>query len=279
VLCHEDGMVAAMIDFGDAVYTEVINDAAICLAYAMMGKPDPLAAAGAFLRGYHAEYPLLAAEKLEVLHVLILARLAVSVTKCARGMREDPSNAEYLEISNAPAWALIRKLLEIDPAEATSSFKKVMTQEASPGEEEVESPVSPLTPASTTSPKIEALKGDVKAIDSELHAHNKQVLESRGPARKEIKKKVTEIEDEKTNKLAALKEEQEEEFKRQTSPQSSPQQEGTTELSKEIKADLARNEEAATAKEIPKELPEPDKGSNSGGWFGWVSCGGCGRNV
>jgi len=152
---------------------------------------------------------------------------------------------------------------------------EVVTKEEPVGEEEAESPVSPQTPASTTSPKIEALKGDVKAIDSELHEHHKQVIESKGTARKELKQKVNKIEDEKTKKLADLKEEQEEEYKRQTSPESSPQQE----LTEEVAADLKRNEEATAAEEIAKEMPEPDKGSDSGGWFGWASCGGCGRNT
>jgi Ser/Thr protein kinase RdoA (MazF antagonist) len=37
--------VSAVIDFGDMVYTELVHNVAIMLAYAMLGKADPLAAA------------------------------------------------------------------------------------------------------------------------------------------------------------------------------------------------------------------------------------------
>ena len=65
-----------------------MNDAAIAMAYALMGKEEPVRAGEAFLRGYHAAYPL-AVEELEALHALILTRLAVSVTKCASAMKAD----------------------------------------------------------------------------------------------------------------------------------------------------------------------------------------------
>ena len=40
-----------MIDFGDAVFSHTINDLAIAIAYAVMDKPDPLAAALHIVRG------------------------------------------------------------------------------------------------------------------------------------------------------------------------------------------------------------------------------------
>jgi len=37
--------VSAIIDYGDAIHTQIINDLAVTIAYAVMGKPDPLSAA------------------------------------------------------------------------------------------------------------------------------------------------------------------------------------------------------------------------------------------
>lgn len=43
--------VAAVIDFGDMVYTELVNNVAITLAYAMLAKPQPMSAAAQVLAG------------------------------------------------------------------------------------------------------------------------------------------------------------------------------------------------------------------------------------
>jgi Putative homoserine kinase type II (protein kinase fold) len=48
--------VLSIIDFGDAVYTQTINDLAVVLAYAIMDLPDPLQGAIEVIQGYHKEY-------------------------------------------------------------------------------------------------------------------------------------------------------------------------------------------------------------------------------
>ena len=53
-----DPTVKAIIDYGDAIYTSVINDLAVTIAYAVMGKPDPLQAALPIVKGYNDEYQL-----------------------------------------------------------------------------------------------------------------------------------------------------------------------------------------------------------------------------
>jgi Ser/Thr protein kinase RdoA (MazF antagonist) len=50
--------VISLIDYGDALYSCTVCDLAIAIAYAVMDKPDPLAAAAAVVRGYHRQYPL-----------------------------------------------------------------------------------------------------------------------------------------------------------------------------------------------------------------------------
>lgn len=102
----KDPVVRAIIDYGDAVHTQIINDLAITIAYAVMGVPDPLSAAFQVVKGYHSQFPLLE-EELTMLHVLVAMRLAISVTKSAINRQKEPDN-EYLLISDAPAWELLK---------------------------------------------------------------------------------------------------------------------------------------------------------------------------
>ena len=92
--------VNAIIDYGDAIHTQIINDLAVTIAYAVMGKPDPLGASIPLVKGYHSKFSLQEVE-LEMLYTLVAMRLAISVTKSAINRQKEPDN-EYLLISEAP---------------------------------------------------------------------------------------------------------------------------------------------------------------------------------
>src|SRR5262249_4948939 len=47
--------VAGLIDFGDMIHSFTVADLAVAIAYAILNKPDPLAAAAQIGRRYHAE--------------------------------------------------------------------------------------------------------------------------------------------------------------------------------------------------------------------------------
>jgi 4-aminobutyrate aminotransferase-like enzyme/Ser/Thr protein kinase RdoA (MazF antagonist) len=113
--------VLAVIDYGDAIYTQTINDIAVTLAYAIMEHPDPLAAALPLVTGYHQKYPL-QEEELTMLHTLVAMRLVISVTKSAINKIKEPDN-EYLLISEKPAWNVLFKWQNIPPAYAHYSFR------------------------------------------------------------------------------------------------------------------------------------------------------------
>ncbi len=114
--------VTGLIDFGDMVQTYTVCELAIALSYAMMGKSDPLAAAAEVIAGYHAAHPLTDPE-LVALFDLICARLAVSVSMVARDRKARPENA-YLAVSEAPAWALLEKLVWVSRGQAYDTFRK-----------------------------------------------------------------------------------------------------------------------------------------------------------
>ncbi len=124
--------VSAIIDYGDAIHTQVINDLAVTIAYAVMGKPDPLSAAIHVVAGYHSQFPLLE-EELDLLYVLVAMRLAISVTKSAINRKKEPDN-EYLLISDAPAWELLKLWRNISREKAFFSFRHASGFSAHPRE-------------------------------------------------------------------------------------------------------------------------------------------------
>jgi len=123
----------AIIDFGDAIHTAVINDLAITLAYAIMGKPDPMHAAHFIIKGYHEQFPL-KQEELELLYTLVAIRLIISITKSGINKIKEPEN-EYLLISEKPAWALLKKWSQIDENFAHFYFRSACGLHAHPSYE------------------------------------------------------------------------------------------------------------------------------------------------
>ncbi len=122
--------VKAAIDYGDAVYTQTINDVAITCAYAIMHHNDPLQAALPIIKGYHSNFPLLESE-LEHLYTAIAMRLIISVTKSALNKVKEPDN-EYLLISEKPAWEVLKKWRKVSIDFAHFSFREACGFNAHP---------------------------------------------------------------------------------------------------------------------------------------------------
>jgi 4-aminobutyrate aminotransferase-like enzyme/Ser/Thr protein kinase RdoA (MazF antagonist) len=127
-----DPQVLAIIDYGDAVFSSLINDLAVAIAYAIMDKPDPLAAALLILSGYHHRFSLLE-DELEALYTLVAMRLIISVTKSAINKRLEPDNV-YLLISEKSAWELLEKWAQINPTLAYCHFRAACGYPAHPTE-------------------------------------------------------------------------------------------------------------------------------------------------
>lgn len=127
--------IAGVIDFGDALYAPVIAEVAIAAAYAGLDHADPIGAAAAIARGFHAEYPLLE-EEIDLLFDLIAMRLVTSVTISA-SRRSHTDGNPYLAISEIPAWTLLRKLDAMNPRFATAILRHACGFEAAPGAQAV----------------------------------------------------------------------------------------------------------------------------------------------
>ena len=118
----EQAQFVGLIDFGDAIHTQMINEVAIAIAYAAMGKTDPLEIAVAIVRGYHQKLPL-QEEELELLYYLVATRLLLTVTTATINQREHPENT-YLQISVRPAWDLLEKWHQLTPNLAYYAFRE-----------------------------------------------------------------------------------------------------------------------------------------------------------
>jgi 4-aminobutyrate aminotransferase-like enzyme/Ser/Thr protein kinase RdoA (MazF antagonist) len=139
---HPHPKITGLIDFGDALYTETVNELAIACAYAGMNMRDPVEAMKPVVRAYHEVFPL-EEKEIAVLYYLILARLLITVSQAARNAQESPENV-YLQVSARPAWELLEKLwnsadsfvhfsfrdaCSLPPCTAASSFQQWIENE------------------------------------------------------------------------------------------------------------------------------------------------------
>jgi len=92
--------VVGIIDFGDMVFSWTVADPAVAIAYGVLDAENPLAAAAAIVRGYHAEHPL-RDEELAAVFPLACLRLCMSACIAARQQQQRPDD-EYLAVSQEP---------------------------------------------------------------------------------------------------------------------------------------------------------------------------------
>lgn len=130
VLVGNSSEVSGFIDFGDAIYTQSVNDLAAATAYAIMNKEIPLDAARAIVKGFHRSFPL-EEKEVAVLYDLVATRLLISLTVSTINQSENPEN-EYLQVSARPAWELLAKWKQISPAFAEAVFREACGWEPSP---------------------------------------------------------------------------------------------------------------------------------------------------
>ena len=89
-----------IIDFGDMVFSWTVADPAVAIAYGVLDAENPLAAAAAIVRGYHAEHPL-RDDELAAVFPLACLRLCMSACIAARQQQQRPDD-EYLAVSQEP---------------------------------------------------------------------------------------------------------------------------------------------------------------------------------
>jgi 4-aminobutyrate aminotransferase-like enzyme/Ser/Thr protein kinase RdoA (MazF antagonist) len=124
LLVNDFGAFCGVIDFGDAMRTQSLNELAIACAYAGMNTPDPLLAMQEVATGFGSRFIDTSTEHL---FNLITARLLITVATAAENAALEPEN-EYLQVSAAPAWAVLKKLRELPPRLANAVFRNAIWQ-------------------------------------------------------------------------------------------------------------------------------------------------------
>lgn len=113
--------ITGLIDFGDMVHSQLINNLAVACTYAMLHTVDPLHAAGLVVKGYHEKYTLTPQEA-DLLYWLIAGRLCISVTNSAYNASLNSDNAHHF-VTEAAAWDLLFQLIRINPVKAQNEFR------------------------------------------------------------------------------------------------------------------------------------------------------------
>jgi len=127
--------IVGLIDFGDMVYSYTIGDLAVAIAYAILGKPDPLSTAAQIIKGYHIAHPL-TDDELTALFGVVTMRLCMSVCIAAEQQARQPEN-EYLGISQIPIRKALPELAAIHPCIAEAVFRDACGLEPFPTSQEV----------------------------------------------------------------------------------------------------------------------------------------------
>ena len=112
----------SLIDFGDMVVSWTCAEAAVTLAYALLGQISPWKAVQATLGGFSQTRPL-SPKEAEFVWPMALMRLGVSIVMAANQIQEQPEN-EYLLISQQPIRELLQHLnaLSLEEGIARSRF-------------------------------------------------------------------------------------------------------------------------------------------------------------
>lgn len=118
----KDNAIAGLIDFGDMVYSALINNLAVACTYAIMDKENPVLYASLIVQGYHAGYPL-EEKEIDLLYYLIAARLCISVAQSAYNASLETNNTHHF-ISEDAAWRLLCKWIRINPLKAQHQFRE-----------------------------------------------------------------------------------------------------------------------------------------------------------
>ena len=124
--------IESIIDFGDSVFAQTINDLAITCSYGIMNLNDPLSACCDIVNGYNAVSKI-SDDELKILFNLVAMRLLISVTKSLINRVKEPEN-KYLLISEKSAWEVLKKWVEIDSEFAYYSFRKACGMDAHPNQ-------------------------------------------------------------------------------------------------------------------------------------------------
>jgi hydroxylysine kinase len=120
VSAADPSWITGVIDFGDMLPAARVNDPAIALSY-FIGKPDGLALAAGFMRGYGGVVGLTPLEQ-ALLPTLMSARLATTVALTEYRAARHPARAAYILRNRPDSLSGLRRMSAMTPAEVEAAF-------------------------------------------------------------------------------------------------------------------------------------------------------------
>lgn len=118
--------VSGILDFGDMVYTALVNDVAIAASYQTSGS-NPLSKVAELVSAYHSVLPL-EDHEIDLLYDLIITRLCVAVAITEFRARRYPENREYILKNTGVAWEGLQSLSAIRREDATTYLRNSCRQ-------------------------------------------------------------------------------------------------------------------------------------------------------
>jgi len=115
--------ITGVIDFGDILRTQLVNDVAIGASYHVAAAADPLHGPSECIAAYHAATPL-TEEEVALLPGLIATRLLVTVLITGWRAERDPANRDYILKHNRLAWDGLDSLSRIPGEVARQALRR-----------------------------------------------------------------------------------------------------------------------------------------------------------
>jgi Ser/Thr protein kinase RdoA (MazF antagonist) len=121
--------ITGVIDFGDMVRTQLVNDVAIGACYGVVTGSHPLQHPLAFVAGFHSVRALSPAE-LQLLPTLMAARLAATVAITEWRAQRFPANRAYITKNTGVAWQGLELLDGVNAAQARQAFACLASEDS-----------------------------------------------------------------------------------------------------------------------------------------------------
>lgn len=119
--------VSGILDFGDMVSTQLINDIAIAASYHTDGD-HPLSKVTEMVTAYHRVLPLLE-EEVNLLYDLIITRLCTAIAITEFRARLYPANRHYILKNTGVAWDGLQRLAQVRRSDAQSILRQACNLE------------------------------------------------------------------------------------------------------------------------------------------------------
>lgn len=125
VLDQRCGSIKAVVDFGDIVRTQLVNDVAIAVSYQLSENDIPFVTAAEVAVAYHLVDPL-EPEELALVHDLVNTRMLMRVIISEwRGARF-PEKRAYVLRYTPHSWRQLKRLSSEDPDDATERLLRLV---------------------------------------------------------------------------------------------------------------------------------------------------------